>query len=105
MRFVETAVFTKAIQRFLSDEEFRELQSSLMRRPEQGAVIRGAGGLRKTRWARSGRGKSGGLRIIYYWAAGERVFYLLYAYSKNEQGDLTPAQVRMLAAVVQEELK
>jgi hypothetical protein len=105
MRFVETPVFTKTVQRFISDDEYRELQSSLMRHPEQGVVIPGAGGLRKVRWARAGSGKRGGLRVVYYWAPGERVFYLLYVYSKNEQGDLTPAQARALAALVREEFK
>ena len=90
MRFVETPIFTKIITRLLDDEEYRSLQIALMLRPEQGPVIRGAGGLRKVRWARLGAGKRGGLRVIYYWARGEGVFYMLYAYSKNEQGDLTP---------------
>ena len=76
-----------------------------MLRPEQGPVIRGAGGLRKVRWARPGAGKRGGLRVIYYWTAAERAFYMLYAYSKNEQENLTPAQARMLGQLVREEFK
>ena len=81
------------------------LQIALMLRPEQGPVIRGGGGLRKVRWARPGGGKSGGLRIIYYWGPSETAFYMLYAYSKNDQGDLTPAQARMLGRLVREEFK
>ena len=105
MRFVETPVFTRIINRLLDDSEYRSLQIALMLRPEQGPVIRGAGGLRKVRWARPGAGKRGGLRIIYYWAGHERAFYMLYAYSKNEQGDLTPAQAKALGRLVREEFK
>ena len=105
MRFVETPIFTKIITRLLDDDDYRSLQVALMLRPEQGPVIRGAGGLRKVRWARPGAGKRGGLRVIYYWTAAERAFYMLYAYSKNEQEDLTPAQARMLGQLVREEFK
>jgi hypothetical protein len=105
MRFVETPIFTKVIERLVSDEDYRGLQIALMLRPEQGPVIRGGGGLRKVRWARPGGGKSGGLRVIYYWAAAEEAFYMLYAYAKNEQGDLTAAQTRALGQLVREEFK
>jgi len=104
MRFVETPVFTKIITR-LDDDEYRSLQIALMLRPEQGPVIRGAGGLRKVRWAKAGSGKRGGLRVIYYWAPRERAFYMLYAYSKNEQDALTPTQARVLGQLVREEFK
>jgi hypothetical protein len=103
MRFVETHVFTAAIGRHLDDEPYRQLQIALMLRPEQGPVMRGAGGLRKVRWATAGAGKRGGLRVIYYWAPRLQVFYMVYAYTKSEQGDLTPAQTRQLSRVVREE--
>ena len=105
MRFVETPVFTKVITSAISDDEYRRLQIALMLRPDQGPVIRGTGGLRKVRWASSGSGKRGGLRIIYYWAPADRAFYMLYAYAKNEQGDLTPTQARQLGDLVREEFK
>jgi hypothetical protein len=76
-------VFTAAIQRHLDDERYRQLQIALMLRPEQGPVIR--------------------VRVIYYWARGDEAFYRLYAYTKSEQGDLTPAQTRQLSRVVREE--
>ena len=76
-----------------------------MLRPEQGAVIQGSGGLRKVRWATPGGGKRGGLRIIYYWASGAQAFYMVYAYTKSAQGDLTPVQTRRLSRVVREEFK
>ncbi|SRR6266498_882616 len=105
MRFVETPTFTRVIDRMLDDDEYRSLQIALMLRPEQGPVIRGGSGLRKIRWARPGGGKSGGLRVIYYWAAAEGAFFMLYAYAKNEQGDLTAAQTRALAQLIREEFK
>ena len=105
MRFVETPIFTKIITRLLDDDEYWSLQIALMLRPEQGPVVRGAGGLRKVRWAKAGAGKRGGLRVIYYWAPTEGAFYMLYAYAKNEQGDLTPAQARVLGQIVREEFK
>ena len=105
MRFVETPVFTAAIRRHLDDEGYRQLQIALMLRPDQGPVIRGSGGLRKVRWATPGGGKRGGLRIIYYWAPIEHIFYMVYAYTKAEQGDLTAAQTRQLSRLVREEFK
>ena len=53
----------------------------------------------------AGAGKRGGLRVIYYWAPGDQAFYMVYAYTKSEQGDLTPAQTRQLSRVVREEFK
>ena len=105
MRFVETHVFTAALRRHLDDERYRQLQIALILRPEQGPVIKGSGGLRKIRWATSGGGKRGGLRVIYYWAPGEQAFYMVYAYTKTEQGDLTPTQSRQLSLLVREEFK
>ena len=103
MRFVETPVFTRALQGHLDDERYRQLQIALILRPEQGLVIPGSGGLRKVRWAAPGTGKRGGLRVIYYWAAREEAFYMLYVYAKSDQGDLTPTQARQLGRVVREE--
>ena len=76
-----------------------------MRRPEQGATISGSHGARKVRWSLPGTGKRGGIRVIYYWAARDAAFYMLYAYSKNEQGDLTPKQATVLARLIREEFK
>ena len=105
MGFVETPVFTAAIRRRLEDEQYRALQLALLLRPEQGPVIPASGGLRKVRWATPGHGKRGGLRVIYYWAPEQHICYMLYAYAKNEQGDLSAAQVRILAKLVREEFK
>ena len=79
MRFVETPVFTKTISDLLEDDEYRGLQLALVLRPEQGAVIRGSGGLRKLGSGLAGRGKRGGARLIYYWDKPTETFYMLYA--------------------------
>lgn len=64
--FVETRLFTRLVSEYLSDDEYRELQVVLARDPEAGAVISESGGIRKLRWGLRGRGKRGGLRVIYY---------------------------------------
>lgn len=105
MRFVETPIFTKEVRDLLDDDEYRALQLALIFRPEQGAIIPGSGGLRKLRWGGKGRGKQGGLRIIYFQAKEEDALYMLYVYPKNEQEDLTPNQLRVLGRLVREEFK
>ena len=62
--FIETSLFTRLVRQYLSDQEYGELQSHLIEYPDAGAVIRGAGGVRKLRWAAAGRGKRGGYRVI-----------------------------------------
>jgi len=105
MRFVETPVFTAVVTALLSAEEYRQLQLALLMRPEQGALIRGSGGLRKLRWGVRGRGKRGGVRVIYYWHLGEELLYMLLVYAKSEQDDLTPPQLRVVRRLVQEEFQ
>jgi hypothetical protein len=104
MRFVETPVFTSRLGAHFDDESYRTLQLALALRPEQGRLIPGSRGLRKLRWGAPGRGKRGGLRVIYHWNAREDVAYMLFVYAKNEQGDLTAAQVNALSRLVREEL-
>ena len=105
MRFVETTIFTRQVQSLLSDDEYRALQSALVLRPEQGSLIRNSGGLRKIRWGSRGSGKRGGIRAIYYWDLSTDRFFMLFAYSKSMQGDLTAEQLRILSRVVKEEFK
>jgi hypothetical protein len=105
VRFIETPIFTEDVERNLSLEEYRQLQVALLLRPTQGALMRGAGGLRKIRWSRPGMGKRGGLRAIYFWEARSETFYMLMVYRKNDQEDLTPKQVAILQRLVKEEFK
>jgi hypothetical protein len=103
MIFIETSVFTRQVQELLTDEEYRELQKTLVNRPDAGALIVGSGGLRKIRWVRQGRGKRGGVRVIYYRAVSQEQILMLFLYPKGERDDLTPAQVKLLRQIVQEE--
>ncbi|MEO8591732.1 MAG: type II toxin-antitoxin system RelE/ParE family toxin [Candidatus Solibacter sp.] len=103
MELIETSVFTRQITSLLSDEEYSGFQLRLAKNPELGNLIKGGGGIRKIRVALRSRGKSGGARVIYYWAVRDDMILLLYAYSKNVMPDLTPKQVAQLASVVKEE--
>jgi mRNA-degrading endonuclease RelE of RelBE toxin-antitoxin system len=103
MLLVETPIFTQRIQRFLSDEQYRLLQQQLVAKPDTGRVIPGSGGLRKMRWSVSGRGKRGGIHIIYYWAVAREQILLLFVYPKSEQDDLTSTQLRALKRIINEE--
>ena len=67
MEFIESSIFTRLIYEYLTDDEYIGLQMFLVRYPDKGNVIPGTGGVRKLRWALKGKGKRGGLRVIYYW--------------------------------------
>jgi hypothetical protein len=105
VRFIETPVFTRRITAFASDEDYRRLQQALLRRPTQGDVIEGTGGVRKLRWGEVGRGKRGSLRIIYYWHEQRMLFLMLFVYRKSEQKDLSADQRKALATAVRQEFK
>ena len=78
--FIETALFTRLVADYLADEEYGKLQQELMNNPEFGAVIRGSGGVRKTRWAAAGRGKRGGYRVIYFVRRSNDIIWMLTMY-------------------------
>ena len=103
MEIIETSVFTRKIRELISDEEYGELQFALIQRPDTGAVIPQSGGIRKIRWSGSGRGKRGGIRVIYYWYVNEQQIYMLLAYAKNEQVNFSAAQLKVLKKLVEEE--
>ena len=105
MRFVETPIFMKELKDTISDDDNRSMQAAIILRPQQGAIIRGTGEIRKLRWSGRGHGKSGGLRLIYYWDRGSETIYMLYLYAKSKQEDLTPEQCRVLGRLVREEFK
>ena len=100
---IETSIFTRQVQALLSDEEYRQLQMALVLHPDMGSVIPGSGGLRKARWSIAGRGKRGGVRVIYYWAVVHDKILMLFMYAKNEQDDLSLEQIKVLRRIVEEE--
>ena len=90
--FVETPLFTRLVQEYLSDDEYAMLQQALMADPQIGDVIPGSGGVRKMRWRVAGRGKRGGIRIIYFLRLAQGQIWLLTLYAKNVT-DTIPAHV------------
>ncbi len=102
MIFIETPIFTAQIKALADDETYRQLQRELADDPERGDLIARSGGLRKIRMPLPGRGKRGGARVIYYWVSQQSQIYLLLAYAKNAQDDLTPAQLKTLRQLLEE---
>ena len=86
--FIETPVFTRAVLHYLTDDEYAKLQRHMNANPETGAVVPGSGGVRKLRWGLDGRGKRGGLRIIYYLRRKQGQFWMLTLYGKNAQENI-----------------
>ena len=105
LEFFETEVFTRRITGLLSDTEYAALQGALIVNPEAGDLIPGTGGLRKIRWQQSqrGKGKRGGVRVIYYAYRSENIIYMLLAYSKGEKDDLSASEKRLLRQFVAKE--
>jgi hypothetical protein len=95
--FVETAHFSHLVKEYFNDEEYREMQYYLMEHPEAGKIITGSGGIRKLRRARQGMGKSGGVRVIYYWAKARDQIYMLTMYSKSERESIDTKTLARIA--------
>ena len=102
MEFIETPTFTRHVTQLLTDDEYRELQNELVEYPEHGDLIKGGGGIRKFRFALKGRGKSGGIRVIYYWIKDDHLIYLLVAYPKSRKDTLTDKETAVLREFVKE---
>ena len=104
MSFLETPTFTRLLLKLLSDGEYRDLQATLVANPEAGSVIRKTGGARKIRWGAKGKGKSGGVRVIYYpfesTPPGMRTCFMLLIYPKSEKDSLTDAQKAALKTAI-----
>jgi len=93
MLCIETSTFTKLLSNYLTDEEYRGLQSYLLQKPDAGDLIKGSGGVRKVRWAPAGSGKSGGIRAIYYWKKSE-------LYSKSERASIPGHTLKQIAEAI-----
>jgi mRNA-degrading endonuclease RelE of RelBE toxin-antitoxin system len=94
---VETTVFVRRAEKLLSEEEHAALISFLAHHPQAGDEIVGTGGVRKVRFAAMGKGKSGGVRVIYYFHDQDLPVYALLIYGKNERADLTAEQRKSVA--------
>lgn len=105
MVFIELPIFIRCADDLFSDEDLAELQNTLMENPDAGDVIPGGAVLRKLRVSLPGRGKRGGARVIYYhWVSMEQC-YLVYAYAKNVNANLSLDQLRRLAQAMQAVIK
>jgi mRNA-degrading endonuclease RelE of RelBE toxin-antitoxin system len=95
------------LHRYLSDDEYSALQQFLAANPEAGDVMPGTGGFRKLRWGdeRRGKGRRGGLRLIYYFLVADQQVWLFTVFGKHEAADLTPDQRRQLRAAIEAELR
>ncbi len=104
-QFVEAPAFTRFRENYLDDDDYAELQQYMARNPEAGDIMPGAGGIRKLRWRdqRRGKGRRGGLRIIYYCFLSEQEMWLLALYDKNEAVDLTKKERDQLRRALETE--
>ena len=98
LTIVETSIFARRAEKLLSSEEHEELLFYLALHPLSGDEVPGTGGVRKVRFAARGKGKSGGVRVIYYFFDEENPLYAIFLYGKNEQANLTPEQKREVAS-------
>jgi hypothetical protein len=102
MEFIETPTFTRLVTALLPAEDYRLLQNGLLGDPAKGDLVRGGGGIRKMRLAASGRGKSGGMRVIYFWAKPKDRIYLLLIHPKSRRDDLSDKETAFLREYVKE---
>jgi len=101
----ETESFRRKVGQLFSENEKDELIAYLSMHPNAGILIKGAGGIRKLRWSRSGRGKSGGVRAIYYFHSQEMPLYLLTLFGKKEKANITMKEKNILSKMVRELVK
>jgi hypothetical protein len=92
----ESTLFTRYVDTLLTDDEYAELQWTLVHNPKMGDVIQGTGGLRKVRWAAQGKGKSGGVRVIYYYLSARNQLRMVLIYRKGVKDDLNAQEKKEL---------
>jgi len=104
--FHRNLYFHRAVGNYLTDDQYRQLQIEMLANPECGDVMPRTGGFRKLRWAdsRRGKGKRGGLRVVYYWLMGDGQFWMFSIYDKDEMEKLTADQEKQLKQAIMVEL-
>ncbi len=102
MLIIETPTFTRMITALLNDEDYRILQHILVANPDAGDIVQGGGGIRKIRFALPGKGKRGGVRVIYYWQKSKDTIFMLIAYVKSKKSNLTTGETTILKQLVKE---
>ena len=102
MEFIETRRFSAVLYGYLDEDSYQALQISLIERPDQGDIIPGGGGIRKLRFAAQGKGKRGGVRVIYYWATKAGQIYMIALYPKGRKDNLTDAELAELRDLAKE---
>ncbi len=100
MEFIETSIFTKLIYTYLTDDEYVGLQGFMLKYPEAGKIVPGSGGVRKLRWSIAGKGKRGGVRVIYYFKKHENEIWMLTIYGKSEMENIPAHILRQIAEEV-----
>ncbi|HYJ85445.1 MAG TPA: type II toxin-antitoxin system RelE/ParE family toxin [Pyrinomonadaceae bacterium] len=94
--FIETKLFSRLVTDYLTDEEYSRLQDALIEDPEAGDLIPGSGGVRKLRWRVTGRGKRGGVRVIYYSRIRQGQIWMLTLYAKNVMENISANVLRQI---------
>ena len=107
MEFIEAPAFTRHLPDYLSDADYADLQATIAANPELGDLMPGTGGFRKARWAnvRRGKGRRGGLRVIYYYFKSDHQIWLMTLYDKDESSDLTTREKKALKTSIESELE
>ncbi|MEZ9868872.1 type II toxin-antitoxin system RelE/ParE family toxin [Vibrio sp. 10N.261.51.A4] len=93
---VELPEYKKRVEKLLSEEENKQIINYLAEHPKAGVLMQGTGGIRKLRWAKEGSGKSGGVRVIYYYHSEEIPLFMLSLFGKNEKANLSKAECNVL---------
>lgn len=101
MVFVETSIFTKLLSKYMKDDEYRLFQLYLMENSDKGKVISGSGGVRKIRWAINDKGKSGGIRVIYFWKESASEIWLLTLYAKSKKDSISAHLLKQIALEIE----
>lgn len=97
---IETPVYTKMVDRILTESERDSFAVFIASNPQAGSVVRGSGGVRKVRWAQQGRGKNGGVRIIYYNKLDNGAIWLLTIYAKGDRPTIPSHELKIIKEAI-----